>query len=83
MDSSNMIASAFSDEINVVEGIMGDVDRNGIIAAKDARIVLRHYARLEIMDELSVALADVNNDNNVTAADARLILRCSAKLEIF
>ncbi len=83
MDSSNMIASAFSEEINVVEGKLGDVDRNGSIAAKDARLVLRHSAKLELMDESGRALADVNNDGIINASDARKILRCAAKIEIF
>lgn len=83
MDSSNMIASAFSHEINVIDALLGDVDKNGVVAAKDARLVLRHSAKLENLDESGCALADVNSDSSITAADARKILRCAAKIEIF
>ena len=83
MDSSNMIASAFSDEINVIDALIGDVDRNGTISAKDARIVLRHSAKIELMDETAQIISDVNNDKIINAADARKILRCSAKIETF
>ncbi len=83
MDSSNMIASAFSDEINVLDAMLGDIDRNGVISAKDARIVLRHSAKIELMDETAQALSDVNGDGVINAADARKILRCAAKIETF
>ena len=78
-----MIASAFSDEINVIDALIGDVDRNGTISAKDARIVLRHSAKIELMDETAQMISDVNNDEIINAADARKILRCAAKIETF
>ncbi|MBR5233733.1 MAG: hypothetical protein IKW03_05955 [Clostridia bacterium] len=83
MDSSNMISSAFSDEIIVVDGLTGDVDRNGSVSARDARIVLRHSAKLELMDDSATVLADVNKDGIINASDARRILRCAAKIETF
>ncbi len=82
-DSGNLIVSAFSSDIKVVVSIPGDVDNDGFVTAKDARLTLRHSAGLEKIDDRFLISADVNNDSKVNAADARLILRCAAKLEEF
>lgn len=82
-DSGNMIVSAFSDDIQVLSVKPGDVDGDGIVTAKDSRAVLRHSAKIELLDSAVLVSADVNNDGNVNASDARLILRCAAKLEVF
>lgn len=58
----------------------GDVDRNGLVTASDARLILRCSARLQSLDAEQKKLADVNSDGRVTAADARLALRIAAKL---
>ena len=61
----------------------GDVDLDGKVTAKDARLALRYSARLETLSAIQIANAAVINQDNttVTAADARKILRYSAKLE--
>lgn len=58
----------------------GDVDRDGGIAAADARIALRYSVALETLVEEQIKLADYNVDGKVTAADARCILRVSVGL---
>ncbi|MBQ8210102.1 MAG: dockerin type I repeat-containing protein [Clostridia bacterium] len=60
---------------------MGDVNGDGEVTAADARLILRHSARLEILYLEQYLLADYNDDGRVTAADARLALRKSAGLE--
>ena len=62
---------------------IGDVDGDGQVQAKDARLALRYSARLETLPEEAVRAADVNADGKVLAWDARKILRVSAKLETF
>ena len=59
---------------------LGDVDSDGRISAKDARTILRHAAKLEMLDDSLLPTADVNGDDKVTAADARLVLRYASKL---
>lgn len=59
---------------------LGDVDSDGRISAKDARMILRHAAKLEMLDDSLLPTADVNGDDKVTAADARLVLRYASKL---
>ena len=59
---------------------LGDVDENGKITAKDARMILRHTAKLEMLDDSLLPVADVNGDGKVSAADARLVLRYASKL---
>lgn len=59
----------------------GDVNLDGKIEAKDARLALRASARLETLTEEQLKLADIDGDGKVEASDARRILRYSAKLD--
>lgn len=61
--------------------MLGDVDLDGKVTAKDARLALRVSAKLETLTATQLRLADLNSDGIVTAAEARKILRVSAKLE--
>ena len=63
--------------------LLGDVDLNGRVTAKDARIALRISAKLEKLPETQFRLADLDFDGKVTAREARKILRVSAGLEKF
>lgn len=58
----------------------GDVDGDGNVTAKDARLALRASAKLEKLYATPFDAADVNGDGRITANDARSILRYSAKL---
>lgn len=62
-------------------GKLGDIDGDGKILSSDARAILRHSARLELLEGDALSNADVNFDGNVTSADARIVLRVSAKLQ--
>ncbi len=62
---------------------IGDVDNNQKITASDARKVLRHSAKLELLADDVLDRADVNFDEKINASDARMILRVSAKLDTF
>lgn len=61
--------------------VMEDVNCDSKITAADARLALRHSARLESLNVIQRYAADMNNDGSVTAADARLILRKAAGLD--
>ncbi len=80
LDSDNNVAYSIK-KIVVSEYDYGDVDGDGSISSKDARLVLRHSASLEALPEKGEIAADVTADEKVTSADARLILRYAAKLE--
>lgn len=60
------------------------VDLNGDNAttSADARLVLRHTAKLELFNG-DITDIDVNSDDVITATDARLVLRYTAKLDIY
>lgn len=60
---------------------LGDLDGNGKIAAKDARLALRISAKLEKATDDQIKAGDLNGDGKVTAKEARSILRVSAKLD--
>ena len=59
----------------------GDVNGDGKISSKDARLVLRAAAKLEELFPEQIARADVTGDGKVNSRDARRILRAAAKLE--
>ncbi len=61
--------------------VIGDVNGDGEITAKDARLALRISAKLDVPTADQKVAADVNGDGDVTAKDARSILRYSAKLD--
>ena len=61
--------------------VLGDVDMDGKIRSKDARLALRAAAKLDVLDGAALLLADVNEDGNVRANDARAILRIAAQLD--
>ncbi len=63
------------------ERIKGDVNGDGKLTATDARMILRHVARIETLILSQMAYADVNGDYKITATDARRILRIVAGLE--
>ncbi len=61
--------------------LFGDVDGDGRVMAKDARLAVCASARLYTLDTAAKARADVDRDGRVTAQDGRTILRASANLE--
>jgi hypothetical protein len=63
------------------EVLVGDVNGDGRINARDARTLLRLVAGLTNEGEAKEAAADVNNDGRVNARDARTLLRQIAGLE--
>lgn len=60
--------------------LRGDANRDGVLRANDARLILRFSAELEKFDKGQKTLCDINKDNYITAADARLALNMSAML---
>lgn len=61
--------------------VLMDVNGDGSVTAADARIVLRHSAKLDKLEGAYKAAADINGDAKITAASARKILRVAAKLD--
>ena len=58
----------------------GDVDGDGQVLAKDARLALRASASLEKLEGAAFKAADVDGNDKILANDARQILRFSAQL---
>lgn len=65
----------------VDEIIPGDADRDGVISAGDARLILRAAVELEALNEEQMKRADLNGDGKCTADEARTVLRLSVGLE--
>ncbi|MBR1810429.1 MAG: hypothetical protein IJ766_02110 [Clostridia bacterium] len=63
--------------------ILGDVDGNGKVQSKDARMALRAVARLITLTDIEKSAADFDENGRLTAADARYILRVAARLDPF
>ena len=58
----------------------GDVNRDGTVNARDARLLLRYIAGLVEETEIDMTAADFNGDGSINARDARAILRHIAGL---
>jgi DNA-directed RNA polymerase subunit RPC12/RpoP len=55
--------------------LVGDVNGDGRVNARDARLLLRYLAGLTEEGEVDVSAADFNGDGRVNARDARAILQ--------
>ena len=62
------------------KGSVGDINIDKMISVRDALLVLKHSAKIEILDNSLIKYADVNRDNNVNVSDAIEILKYSAGL---
>ena len=60
---------------------LGDVDANTIIDASDALKVLKHAAKIEMLDETQQLAADVTKEGTIDASDALEILKVAAKIK--
>lgn len=63
------------------EVMLGDVNGDGRVNARDARLLLRYIAGLTEEGEMDVSAADFNGDGRVNARDARAMLRAIAGLD--
>lgn len=63
--------------------VYGDATDDGKVTAADARLVLRHSAKLDDEGIYFSQYCDVNHDGELNAADARMILRVAAKIDYF
>ncbi|MBQ7962479.1 MAG: protease inhibitor I42 family protein [Clostridia bacterium] len=63
--------------------IMGDTNRNGSITAADARLALRHSAKIGTLEDIEASAADADRNGKITSADARMILRVASKVDSF
>ena len=61
-----------------INGILGDVNNDGVVDSADALLILRNSVGLEDFDETQTFLGDVNEDNeNIDSSDALAVLRYS------
>ncbi|MCL2513027.1 MAG: dockerin type I repeat-containing protein [Oscillospiraceae bacterium] len=59
----------------------GDVNNDGALDAVDARLILRHVAKLDTLTGAALKAADADGSGEVDAGDARIVLRVTAKLQ--
>lgn len=73
-DLNKVRFAAVNDSVEVVDCLLGDVDGNGGILAKDVaslRRYLAHWSDVNIVE----AAADINKDGSITAADVAILRR--------
>lgn len=58
--------------------LLGDVDDDGFVNAKDALLVLKHSAKIAVLEEAQMVRADVTKEGNIDAKDALDILKLAA-----
>ncbi len=73
--TKNSYAESWAKKNNITTKLLGDVNNDGKVNAKDARETLRHYVGTTKLDDYKLFAADVNNDGRVNAKDARKILQ--------
>ncbi len=61
--------------------VLGDVNGDGRVNARDARALMRYIAGMTDGSELDLIAADLNGDGRVNARDARALLRSIAGME--
>lgn len=66
-----------SDEFNslfeVISGIKGDVNSDGLVNALDAALLSRHLLGITYLTDVNLVNADVNSDGQVSDADLKLL----------
>jgi len=62
-------------DIDNQDGILGDVNGDGLVTAQDASLVLQAVAGKIELSPSQISIADVNGDTSITAQDASLILQ--------
>ena len=65
-----------------VEVLLGDVNQDNEINAKDALEVLKHAAKIVTLEGDALTAADANKDGSINAQDALAILKHVAKIEL-
>lgn len=71
---------AVADGVTIQAYLLGDVNDDGNINARDALLTARLASKIINEDDLNAAAADVNGDGTVNARDALLIARFAAKI---
>lgn len=61
--------------------LLGDLDGDGKVTAKDARLALRIAAGLAKATSYQLRVGDLNGNGKIDSTDARMILRKAAKLK--
>lgn len=81
-DMKDFTAQVSGGKVTVLKGLLGDVDLDGDISAKDLTLIARHIARIELItNSTALANADINKDGDVTSADLTKLARHIAKIE--
>lgn len=60
--------------------LMGDVNGDGTVSARDALMILRYAMGVGTIDDIYLPYADMNGDNDITSYDALIVLRISMGL---
>lgn len=82
VNMKDFTANVSGAKVSVSKGLLGDVNLDGTIDAKDLTVLARHSAKIEyITDSRALANADINQDGNVTASDLTKLARHVAKIE--
>ena len=83
VNMKDFTANVSGAKVTVSKGLLGDVNLDGTIDAKDLTVLARHSAKIEyITDSRALANADINKDGNVTASDLTKLARHVAKIEL-
>ncbi len=80
-DGKTKVVDSYAIQNNQLKALRGDVDRDGKISVKDARLALRAVVRLDSPSAFTRVLIDVDDSHSIDVYDARSILRVAIKLD--
>ena len=75
MGDKNHLDSEIKSVESTITDLIGDVNGDGKINARDAKLVLQYFNGKTEFTEEQKAKADVNGDGKINARDAKLILQ--------
>jgi 3',5'-cyclic AMP phosphodiesterase CpdA len=81
IDGKTTVVDSYAIYNNRLKALRGDVDQDGKVSVKDARLALRAVVRLDSPSAFERVLIDVDDSHSIDVYDARSILRVAIKLD--
>ena len=78
VDAANKAKATYSTDVDfgaAVEGLLGDVNNDGVVNIQDATTLQRYFAEYTNIGTVNLAVADVNRDGKINIRDVTQIQR--------
>ena len=78
VNATNKAKGTYSTDVDfgaAVEGLLGDVNNDGVVNIQDATTLQRYFAEYTNIGTVNLAVADVNRDGKINIRDVTQIQR--------